>query len=201
MPSSLSSTTGARSHSFKGGLTREAQRGRDVREPSGRLLTCMFLGALPPDPWGGFAGSHLGEAGGRPYRVPVKQENTLSEPKYLRREKVHGRSVFFCCLLFCSVTSTYRNVLAPSSFFAPACSLWIHSSSPPAAGRRLFRAVIHPDLSRAPRIENPRTRPHPDSVGTRTTSVPHPVQSWVPPTGETGHTWGLVGSDPTVKPF
>ena len=103
-------------------------------------------------------------------------------------QEVCGLSVSFCYLRLCRVRSTYRNVLAPSSFFAPACSLWIHSSSPPAVGRQLFRAVIHPDLSRAPRIENPRTRPHPDSVGTRTTSVPHPVQSGVPPAGGTGHT-------------
>ena len=52
---------------------------------------------------------------------------------------------------------------------------WIPSSSPPAQHRRLFRAVIHPDLSRAPRVEDPRSRPPPDFVGTRTTSVPHPV--------------------------
>jgi hypothetical protein len=64
-----------------------------------------------------------------------------------------------------------RNVPVASASFAPAKFVRIHLSGPPAAGGRLFRAVIHPDLDLGfAGGEGPGS--HPDSVGTRTTSVP-----------------------------
>ena len=56
------------------------------------------------------------------------------------------------------MTLTYRNALVPSFCFAPACSLSIHSSSPPTAGRPLFRAVIHPVLDHGPGDPRPPHR-------------------------------------------
>jgi len=140
-------------------------------------------------------------ARGHPYRVPVNNKNTFSGPKSFAARNASTAYRFgsaVCCL--CSVTLTYRNVLAPSFFFAPVCSLWIHSSSPPALGRQLFRAVIHPDLDRGLGDTRPPPRAPSRFCGTRTTSVPHPVHAEVPPDGETGQIGGLTGSDPVVKP-
>ena len=55
--------------------------------------------------------------------------------------------------------------------------LCIHSSSPPPEPAALSRS--HPSGSRPkpPGPRTQRTRPHPDLVGTRTTSVPYPVHS------------------------
>jgi len=101
----------------------------------------------------------------------------LSSTKIFSPDRKSSRpSGAFCCLRFCRATLTYRNVLDPSACFAPACSLWIHSSSLPTVGRQLFRAVIHPDLGRTPEGEPPAPAPS-RHVGTRTTSVPYHVQS------------------------
>ena len=62
---------------------------------------------------------------GNPYRVLVKYKNTLSEPKYFTPMNYPCEISVFFCLLFCSVTLTYRNVQAPSFFFAPAKFSWI----------------------------------------------------------------------------
>ena len=81
----------------------------------------------------------------------LSTKKTLSPDRKMRAsKKCHGLSVLFCCCTFCSVTPTYRHAQTPGSFFFPAKFAVVHFSSPPAAGRRLFRAVIHPDLGRGP---------------------------------------------------
>jgi hypothetical protein len=75
--------------------------------------------------------------------------NTFSGPKIVHVYKSPAAFRFACAVVvLCRETLTYRTTQAPSSCFAPASSLGIYLSSPPAVGSRLFRAVIHPDLGR-----------------------------------------------------
>ena len=81
----------------------------------------------------------------------LSTKRILSPDRKMRAsKKCHGLSVSFCCCTFCSVTPTYRHAQTPWSFFFPAKFAVVHFSSPPAAGRRLFRALIHLDLGRGP---------------------------------------------------
>ena len=105
----------------------------------------------------GYARAAQGGPGmGHPYRVPVNNKNTFFGPKtFAARKKSAAYRLGSAVCCFCSLTLTYRNVLAPSFFFAPACSLWIHSSSPPALGPGpAALSCSHPSGSR------PRSRRH-----------------------------------------
>jgi len=85
-----------------------------------------------------------------PYRTAKDNAFHLFWLRLSEAKPRQALSVSFCCGVFCSVTPTYRNAQATSSFFIPAKFTIVHSSSPPAAGRRLFRALIHLDLGRGP---------------------------------------------------
>ena len=74
---------------------------------------------------------------------------------------------------------------------------FVESAGPrPTALSHSHPSGSRPDTSK----RSPRTRPHPDLVGPRTTSVPHPVQLVVPHGGGTGHILGLTRSDRIVNP-
>ena len=145
----------------------------------------------------------LGE--GRVLREGVIHIGFLSSTKILSpdrkssrlRKQSGGLSAFFC-LLFCSVTLTYRNVQAPSFCFAPASSLgFIRRVRRPPAGGSFVQSSIRiwaGPLRLAPQDPAPSRL-----VGTRTTSVPHPVQLWVPPAGRTGHICDLPCREPGLQ--
>jgi len=130
-----------------------------------------------------------GRGRGHPYRVPVNNKNTFSGPKSFAARKKSAAYRFGSAVgCFCRVTLTYRNVLAPSFCFAPACSLWIHSSSPPA-GRPASLSCSHPSGSR------PRLRRHataaPGPIPTRRDQnnvSTAPGSNVAPPARGTGHT-------------
>jgi hypothetical protein len=112
---------------------------------------------------------------GHPYRVLVKYKNTLPEPNNLRLCQV-GASAGFCRPVFGCANNDLTNRSGRRTLRCTCEFSRFHSSSPPGLQAALSRS--HPSGSR-PGIRvpvTPRARPHPDTIGTRTASVPYPVQ-------------------------
>jgi len=128
-------------------MTRRNRGPQKSRGTGAQAFPFRFSSWAKRNPAGSGGRSDKGGRRGRPYRVPVNNKNIFSGPK--PHTPIKGmRSVGL--LLASAVLLRDLNVPkrpGPLVLLRTCSFSWIHSSSPPTVRRRLFRAVIHPDLS------------------------------------------------------